>query len=82
MEKNRKKRGWAWGTILLAMLLLAYPLSVGPAIAIVGASGCHPTAIKVFQGVYAPLFLLPGIETMIQPWVDLWDTYGISRGGC
>jgi hypothetical protein len=71
----------AWGhlaIVLLAMALLAYPLSTGPAFAMIGASGCNRTLIRVFQWVYDPL---RPFEPALDPWVNLWDFYGIRRGG-
>jgi hypothetical protein len=79
MEESRKKHGGTWAAILLVMLFVAYPLSTGPAFAMIGASGCNRTFIRVFQWVYSPL---GPFERAIEPWVDLWDFYGIRRGGC
>ena len=73
MDEKRKKHGWAWAIILVTMMLVAYPLSIGPAFAVIGASGCDLTL------VYAPL---EPFKKVIEPWLDLWDFYGIKRGGC
>jgi hypothetical protein len=79
VEQNRKKHGWAWGAILLALLLVAYPLSLGPAIMLVGATGTHrdPFWFGAFQLVYGPLAFMPApIDNVLQRWGELWDVYG------
>lgn len=80
MDQNRKKHGWAWAAILLIVLAVAYPLSTGPAVTIIGATGGNRTLIRVFQWVYDPL---RPFESALDPWIDLWDVYGIReiRGG-
>ncbi len=78
MEENRKKGGWTWVAILLAALLVAYPLSLGPAIMLVGATGTHqdPIWFGVFQCVYGPLAFMPApIDDALQRWGELWDVY-------
>ncbi|HWB12144.1 MAG TPA: hypothetical protein VG826_23155 [Pirellulales bacterium] len=79
MEGNPKKRGGNWVPLLLVALLLAYPLGLGPAVALVGATGTHqdPFWFTVFQCVYGPLALTPSpLDDTIQWWVELWDVYG------
>jgi hypothetical protein len=79
MEENRKKHGWAGAAILLAVLLVAYALSIGPAVAIVGATGTRrdPFWFTIFQCIYTPLSLLPSpLGDLVQWWVELWDFYG------
>ncbi|HWB11160.1 MAG TPA: hypothetical protein VG826_18170 [Pirellulales bacterium] len=79
MEENRKKRGGAWAVVLVAIMLVAYPLGTGPAVMMIGASGCNRTCIRVFKLVYTPLDLVP--ESLLRPWVELWDIYDITYGG-
>ncbi len=65
--------------LLLAVLLVAYPLSLGPAVALVGATGTHrdPFWFTVFQCIYGPLALVPSpLSNPIQWWIELWDFYG------
>lgn len=82
MEENRKKHGWASVAILLAVFAVAYPLSTGPAIMMVGASGCNRTFLSIFRCVYTPLEFVPESESLLRPWAELWDIYGVFRGGC
>lgn len=64
-------------------LLIAYPLSVGPAVMLLGALGIteHPFLENAFYYVYdRPLGLLPLPDTLgnlLDWWIQLWDVYGI-----
>ncbi|HVX15195.1 MAG TPA: hypothetical protein VHC22_28640 [Pirellulales bacterium] len=82
MDENRKKRGGASVALLLALLLVAYPLSIGPAVALLGMTNIHPAAHFVFKAVYLPLGLvvdaLPAsARPIFEDWLDLWDFYRI-----
>lgn len=69
--------------VLLLALLVGYPLSIGPAVMIVGASGCNDTIANGFQLVYAPLSFAPILGSLLGPWIEFWDIYGImSSGAC
>ncbi|MGH7137312.1 MAG: hypothetical protein ACREHD_16335 [Pirellulales bacterium] len=62
--------------------LLAYPLSSGPAITLVGATGPHPAALFVFKALYAPLalvfaVLLKSCDDAAMRWLMFWDYYGV-----
>ena len=79
MEENRRRHGRYWVPILLVALLLAYPLSLGPAITLVGATGTHrdPLWFGIFQCVYGPLAFMPSpLDDALQWWGELWDVYG------
>ncbi|HVX09579.1 MAG TPA: hypothetical protein VHC22_00120 [Pirellulales bacterium] len=76
MDENRTKRGGTWVAVVLVMLLLAYPLSIGPAFAVVGANRGNGTLVRVFEVVYAPL---RPFKQILEPWIDLWDFHGIRR---
>jgi hypothetical protein len=81
MEANRKKH--RVGPIAtLTVTLLAYPLSSGPAIWLVGATGPHPAALFAFKLLYAPLALLlaplpKSCDDAVMRWLVLWDFYGV-----
>ena len=81
-DQTRSKQGLPAAALVCFVLLLMYVLSIGPAITLIGATGCNETAIRVFTWAYVPLLLMPKFETAIQPWVDFWDFYGVTRGGC
>lgn len=70
MEENRKKHGWTWAAILLVMLLVAYPLSFGPVVALIGATGTErdPFWFPVSQWTYGPLALLPKPLRDLMQW--------------
>ena len=81
MAENRMKRYGGLVPILIVSLILAYPLSLGPAIMLVGATGTHrdPFWFGVFQCIYGPLALTPMPTTLhyaLQWWIELWDVYG------
>lgn len=76
MEEHPKKYSRVWVVILLVVLLAAYPLSIGPAVLVVGANPGNGTLIRVFEFVYAPL---RPFKKVLEPWIDLWDWYGMKR---
>ncbi|HVX15603.1 MAG TPA: hypothetical protein VHC22_30740 [Pirellulales bacterium] len=80
MDENRKKRGGAWAGLLLAILLVAYPLSIGPAVAILGATGIDPVLCRILVTIYEPLDRLPlpsPLDDALVRWIDAWDFYGL-----
>ena len=76
MQETRNKTGGAFAAILVAMMLLAYPLSIGPSFAVVGAYRSNSTIIRAFEVIYAPL---RPFKKTLDPWIDFWDWYGIKR---
>lgn len=81
MEEKRRKHGWA-GPILLVIGLLpvAYPLSIGPAVALYGATGSNQVFLDTANHIYYPVLHMP--EPFSAPviwWLDLWDFYGVRR---
>ncbi|HWB11960.1 MAG TPA: hypothetical protein VG826_22230 [Pirellulales bacterium] len=64
-------------------LLIAYPLSIGPAIMLLGALGVgeYPFLENAFYCVYdRPLGLLTlpdPLSDLLDWWIQLWDIYGI-----
>jgi hypothetical protein len=78
---KKPSRSTAIILIVAVGLLIAYPLSAGPAVALLGALGPdeHPLLVNFFGCVYdLPLGALPGpLVDLLQWWVDLWDVYGI-----
>ncbi|HVX15292.1 MAG TPA: hypothetical protein VHC22_29150 [Pirellulales bacterium] len=89
MEK--KPRRFAIILIVVLGLLIAYPLSIGPAVMALGAvgelgiDGGSPVLVDAFYCVYdRPLGLLPMPEAMEEVlfwWIDLWDIYGVTPYG-
>lgn len=82
MDENRKKHGWAWAAITLGFLIVAYLMSLGPAVMLVGATGTRqdPFWFGVFQCVYGPLALSEAVlprqlVDLVQWWIELWDVY-------
>jgi hypothetical protein len=77
MKENRKKSGGTWVAIVLVILLVVYPLSLGPAIMLVGASGRNPLLFTAFQCIYGPLSFMPRpVDDALQWWGETWDIYG------
>jgi hypothetical protein len=65
-------------------LLIAYPLSVGPAVMLLGAlsDGEYPFFLDAFYWVYDPLGLLPdALNDLLDWWINLWDIYGVMPFG-
>lgn len=80
---KRSTRGVSTALLLSIVLSILYVLSVGPAFMMIGASGCNRTFMRVCYWVYAPIDFLPEpLENALQPWINLWDVYGVRRGGC
>lgn len=82
MEK--KPRRFAIAIVLAVLgIVIAYPLSVGPAVMLLGAVGVgeHPFLENAFYCVYdRPLGLLPlpdQLGNLLDSWINLWDIYGI-----
>lgn len=76
MDENRRKTRGALAAVLVAMMLMAYPFSIGPAFAVLGANRGNAALVRVFELVYAPL---RPFRLVLEPWIDLWDWYGIKR---
>jgi predicted permease len=82
MEENRKKRGGASAAILLSLLLVAYPLSIGPATTLLGVTNSHPAAMLAFKVAYSPVAAVVTVlpkrcEDAVDRWIALWDFYGV-----
>ncbi|HVX16074.1 MAG TPA: hypothetical protein VHC22_33120 [Pirellulales bacterium] len=78
-NQNRTKRGATSVALVLATMLILYVLSIGPAVALVGATGTRrdPVWFTVFQCIYGPLALAPRpLHGPIDWWIELWDFYG------
>jgi len=75
MSRNhdRSKLSSPPAAILLAGLIIAYPLSVGPAAFFYLVSGKTPGGWRIFSAVYSPLSHLPSPALApLQKWCDLW----------
>jgi hypothetical protein len=83
---NRRKQSWiVWGSIAFVLMLLAYPLSIGPAVYFLDSGLSHPAADligtegveRIFHVVYAPLgFLVTHcpkyVQNGVEAYVDWW----------
>lgn len=68
---DKRRRGWVWIVAALVMVLVVYPLSVGPAIRLATA---YPDQLAGIYGVvYGPLILL---TTVCEPAGRALDWYG------
>ena len=82
MTSDRKKPGWAfWATVTLVVVLVGYPLSLGPVIWLasrgylpmrVWESYCWPTSaflthVKLPQSLQGPVY--HGVNGYIQLWL-------------
>ncbi|HEV3298845.1 MAG TPA: hypothetical protein VG055_04365 [Planctomycetaceae bacterium] len=57
MSDEPKKRKWAWiGWALIAVILLAYVLSIGPAERYAATSADPKKAGAIIRSIYAPIF--------------------------
>ncbi|HVX16305.1 MAG TPA: hypothetical protein VHC22_34280 [Pirellulales bacterium] len=78
MGEKRKIEGVARAVFLALLLLVGYPLSIGPAILIYGATGRNKAFNDIANAVYYPMAFVPGpFSTAIEEWRDLWDVYGV-----
>jgi hypothetical protein len=84
---KKKPRRFAVIVIVVLGLLIAYPLSIGPAVMLLGSlpTGAYPFFLDAFYCVYdGPLGLLPmpdALSDLLYWWVDLWDVYGVMPYG-
>lgn len=77
MEEKRQ-HGWAiCAVVVLMAVVVGYPLSSGPAIALYGATGRNETFGHVGSAMYEPLAKLPESFHSALQWWDLWDFYGV-----
>lgn len=80
MEK--KPRRCAGLVLVVVLLLVAYPLSYGPAVMLLGVIGAgeHPFLADAVCCVYEPLlFLPPGpLRDSLDWWINIWDIYDIA----
>ncbi|HWB14586.1 MAG TPA: hypothetical protein VG826_35505 [Pirellulales bacterium] len=81
MEENRKKRDRKKrGRLILVAMLVFYPLSIGPAVTVLGATNSHPAVRVPFMIAYAPLVAVVKVlprpcQRLAERWVELWDFY-------
>jgi hypothetical protein len=83
MEK-KSRRSTALILIAVLGLLIAYPLSIGPAVMLLGAlpTGAYPFFVDAFYCVYDPLGLLPdALNDLLDWWLNLWGIYGVMPFG-
>ena len=79
MEEMRKPIAWLWWTVAALMLLVAYPLSLGPAAWCIHAAGVTDGshwACQTLEFVYAPIIKIaessPNIEKVARRYVEFW----------
>src|SRR5258708_7783125 len=78
---DRKKPGWKfWASVVLAVVLVAYPLSFGPACWI--ASRSFPQNHHAFRMVYRPIgnfayWRVPVLPSLVMDYARLW----LPKGG-
>jgi hypothetical protein len=73
-EATRSSGGALWA-IGVALALVLYPLSIGPAVALFVRSGEPPALERVFTVIYAPVGLLdevPIAADMLQGYLKWW----------
>jgi hypothetical protein len=83
---KRKLGRSAWVIIITFVgLLIAYPLSIGPAVMLLGAlpANAYPFFLDAFYCIYdGPLGLLPdALNDLLYWWINLWDIYGVMPYG-
>lgn len=74
MEEKRKPRRWGRWLVLGLVLLVAYPLSLGPVVWLEHRGYSNPTLIRARQLLYHPA---REINTRFAPapFRDLWGSY-------
>ena len=83
MTPNRKKPGVAfWATLVVVLLLVAYPLSHGPWITIYIATHADQPEIDASSAFYAPIDLAienspPAIQDLYDSYLEWWAALGI-----
>jgi hypothetical protein len=84
--RERRKPSWiVWGSIAFMLMLIAYPLSIGPAVYLLDSRPGHLAADligiegveRIFHVVYAPLeFLVTHcpeyLQNGVETYVDWW----------
>ena len=81
MTTSHKQPGVAfWTTVLVVVVLVAYPLSMGPTLQMRG-EGVWPF-YQWWDEVYAPMIRLyrsgPGVQRMMKWYLQLWLSYPLE----
>jgi hypothetical protein len=86
MSEKRKKPGMAfWATVVVVVLLVLYPLSMGPWIAIYVSTHQHQSHMVVPFAVYKPIYtaiqnsppeVAEAYGRFIVWWMDVGDSIG------
>jgi hypothetical protein len=78
LSTGPKKPGAAfWATVVVAVLLIAYPLSMGPACWIVNQEWCPSAGQDAYPFVYLPIYVLyfngpQPVQGAIEWYGELW----------
>ncbi|HEV3338783.1 MAG TPA: hypothetical protein VG125_00455 [Pirellulales bacterium] len=77
MDDQRRPHAWTrWTAIILAISLIVYPLSVGPAALTVSLTGSREMN-RVGATFYYPLSRLPQpLYGWVTAWKDMWADFG------
>lgn len=78
MEEKQKPRRWLMWLVVGLILLVAYPLSFGPAYWMMVRTGYHP-AFGAFDIVYHPLVMLASRDATVGNWAAWYLTLGQSE---
>jgi hypothetical protein len=79
MTPDRKKPGVAfWATVVVVVVLVLYPLSMGPANWAARRYGSTGWAVKTYRGIYAPILWAyrngpRPLHDAIKSYCDWWN---------
>ena len=78
MTSSRKKPGVAfWATAVVVVLLVAYPLSFGPAVWLTARGLFSESTVQSF---YLPILWSAGQAETLADGLDWWGTLGVPDG--
>ncbi|MAG95053.1 MAG: hypothetical protein CMJ48_15110 [Planctomycetaceae bacterium] len=76
-EEQDQKRGWGfWVAVVVLLLLVAYPLSIGPVIWCLDTGRLPQSSVPAWEVFYAPVLWawknVPAAEHVLDWYDDLW----------
>jgi hypothetical protein len=74
-EPMKRWLAWIWRATPLALLVIGYPLSIGPGMLLAEKCGGLPLAIAVYSPILATLHRWPPVGRVVIWYLHLWGVF-------